>query len=117
MEDRLNPVPREDVDETTLGGYSAVHGRSAAFEAADGTPYTVAIEVERSEREGDAYAAYLVFVRWSGSGTAIMGHLETEDLTSGPSEAEARATLERMPLSRVKEILEETIVRKQSQEH
>jgi hypothetical protein len=116
MEDRLNPVPREGADESTLGGYPEVHGRAPAFEASDGSAYTVAIEVERPEKEGDAFAAYLVFVRWSESGAAIMGHLETADLATGASEPEARKALGAMPLARVKEILEEAIARKRSEE-
>ncbi|MQA91146.1 MAG: hypothetical protein GEU90_13070 [Gemmatimonas sp.] len=116
MEDRLNPVPREGIDETTLGGYTEVHGRAPGFEALDGSAYTVAIEVERPDREGDPYAAYLVFVRWSGTGSAIMGHLETGDLASGATETEVRQRLESMPLARAKEILEETITRKQSED-
>src|SRR5690606_23061647 len=106
MEDRLNPLPAEDVDERTLGGYPRVHGRSPAFEASDGSAYTVAIEVDVPERVGEPFAAYLVFVRWANSGSAIMSHLETGDLAVGQSEAEARTALEALPLSGVKEILE-----------
>lgn len=113
MEDRLNPVPPEGVDEGTLGGYPQVHGRAPAFEASDGSAYTVAIEVDAPEWPGDPYAAYLVFVRWADTGTAIMGHLETGDLATGDTEAEARAALEKMPLSRAKEILEQVIREKQ----
>ena len=116
MEDRLNPEPPEGVDETTLGGYPAVHGRAPAFEAADGSAYTVAVEVESPEREGDPYAAYLVFVRWANEGSAIMGHLETGDLAVGSTREEARRSLESMPLRKVKEILEETIFRKQEEQ-
>ena len=111
-EDRLNPIAPEGADDTTLGGYPVVHGRAAAFEGCDGEPYTVAVETERPEEPGAAWAAYLVFVRWARTGTAIMGHLETPDLASGASEAEARAELERLPLPRVREILDETIERK-----
>jgi len=112
-EDRLNPIAPEGADDTTLGGYPAVHGRAPAFEGSDGEPYTVAIE---TEPEADGWAAYLVFVRWARTGSAIMGHLETGDLATGASEAEARAGLEALPLPRVREILDETIRRKQSEE-
>ena len=110
-EDRLNPIAPEGADEGTLGGYLAIHGRAAAFEAGDGQPYTVAMEAERAEG-GEGWAGYLVFIRWAQTGTAIMGHLETGDLTAGATEAEARAGLEAMPLQRVKSLLEETIARK-----
>jgi hypothetical protein len=114
-EDRLNPVAPEGADEHTLGGYQAVHGRAAAFQATDGQPYTVAVETEYTEDERSPWAAYLIFVRWAGTGTAVMGHLETEDLVVGGSEAEVCAALEAMPLTQVKTILEDTILRKRSE--
>lgn len=111
-EDRLNPIAPEGVDDTTLGGYPAIHGRSPAFEGSDGQPYTVAVETEPSERAEAPWVAYLVFVRWAESGTAIMGHLETGDLVEAESEAAARARLEALPLAEVKRLLDETIARK-----
>jgi hypothetical protein len=111
-EDRLNPIAPEGADEGTLGGYAAVHGRAPAFEGRDGEPYTVAIETE--ELGDGGWAAYLVFLRWARSGTAIMGHLETGDLAEGDTEAEARAGLEALALTRVKEILDERIAQRES---
>ena len=112
-EDRLNPIAPEGVDDTTLGGYPRVHGRAAGFEGADGEAYTVAVETERNDEEaGSPWAAYLVFLRWAATGSAIMGHLETGDLVEGESEAEVRAALEALPLARVRSILDETIERK-----
>jgi hypothetical protein len=115
-EDRLNPITPAGVDDTTLGGYPAVHGRAAAFEGADGEPYTVAVDTEDTATGGAPWAAYLVFLRWSQTGSAVMGHLESEDLARGASEAEARSVLEALPLSRVKEILDATIARKKEEE-
>ncbi len=112
MEDRLNPIAPEGADEGTLGGYSAIHGRSAAFEGSDGSAYTVAIEVEPADDPVDGFVAYLIFLRWASEGSAIMGHLETGDLASGETEAEAREALESLPLTRAKEVLEEAIERK-----
>jgi len=109
MEDRLNPVAPEGTDESTLGGYPAVHGRAPAFEGSDGFPYTAAVETEEDE---DGWNAYLVFLRWADSGSAIMGHLETADLASGATREEAIRRIEALPLARVKEILEEEIARK-----
>jgi len=108
-EDRLNPVAPEGADEATLGGYPAVHGRAPAFEGIDGEPYTVAVETDATEDPEAPWAAYLVFVRWSRNGTAVMGHLETEDLARARTEAEARAVLDGWPLSRVKQVLDDTI--------
>jgi len=108
-EDRLNPVTPEGVTDDTLGGYQAVHGRAAAFQASDGEPYTAAVETDESGDPAAPWSAYLVFVRWAQTGTAIMGHLETGDLATAATEDEARAALESLPLARVREILEETI--------
>ena len=114
-EDRLNPVTPEGVDDTTLGGYAAVHGRSAAFEGMDGQPYTAAVEVERAD-EPDQWVAYLVFLRWAQTGSSVMGHLETADLTGAPTEQEARAALNALPLGSVKEILDQEIARRAAEE-
>ncbi|MFL5540838.1 MAG: hypothetical protein ACJ8J0_17735 [Longimicrobiaceae bacterium] len=110
-EDRLNPVTPEGVSDETLGGYQAVHGRAAAFTGCDGEPYTVGVETDESE---EPPAAYLVFVRWAQTGTAVMGHLETPDLATAATPDEARAALEALPLARVREILDETIRRKRA---
>lgn len=115
-EDRLNPITPAGVDDTTLGGYPVVHGRAAAFEGSDGEPYTVAVDTEDTASGEARWVAYLVFLRWSQTGSAVMGHLESEDLASGASEAEARSVLEALPLSRVKEILDATIARKKDEE-
>lgn len=115
-EDRLNPIAPEGADETTLGGYPAVHGRAAGFEGADGQPYTVAIEAERAEGEAEEWVAYLVFLRWAQTGSSVMGHLETRDLTSAPTEREARAALEALPLSSVKVILDQEIARRAAED-
>ncbi|HEX8692526.1 MAG TPA: hypothetical protein VF746_08915 [Longimicrobium sp.] len=111
-EDRLNPITPEGVTDTTLGGYLAVHGRAAAFQGCDGEPYTVAVEIDPGDDPAAPWSAYLVFVRWAQTGTAIMGHLETPDLATAPTEDQARAALEELPLARVREILDETIRRK-----
>ena len=115
-EDRLNPITPAGVDDTTLGGYSVVHGRAAAFEGVDGEPYTAAVDTENTGVGGEPWVSYLVFLRWSQTGSAVMGHLETEDLARGATEVEARSVLEALPLSRVKEILDATIARKKEEE-
>jgi hypothetical protein len=114
-EDRLNPITPEGVDDTTLGGYPAVHGRAPAFEGSDGEPYTAAVESEPADDDSGDAVAYLVFLRWAQTGTAIMGHLETGDLARAATETEARAALEALPLARVKQILDETIRRKRDE--
>ena len=111
-EDRLNPITPEGVTDDTIGGYQAVHGRAAAFEGCDGEPYTAGVETDESGDPAAPFSAYLVFVRWAQTGTAVMGHLETDDLLSAASEAEARAAAEALTLARVREILDETIRRR-----
>lgn len=113
-EDRLNPVTPPGVDDTTLGGYLAVHGRAAAFQGVDGEPYTVAVETDRGEDPDAPWTAYLVFVRWAQTGTAVMGHLETGDLVAAATEEEARARLDALPLPEVRVILDETIRRRRA---
>lgn len=115
-EDRLNPVTPPDADEATLGGYMAVHGRAAAFEAGDGEPYTVGIETDTTGDDVLPYAGYLVFIRWAQTGSAIMGHLSTGDLVVAPTEEEARAMLEALPLREVRTLLDEAIARSRADE-
>ena len=110
-EDRLNPITPEGVEDTTLGGYPAVHGRAPAFEGCDGEPYTAAVEAEKAD-DGDGWVAYLVFLRWSDTGSAVMGHLETGDLERGADEREARDLLEAYSLARVRGILDTEIRRR-----
>jgi hypothetical protein len=115
-EDRLNPVTPPGVDDTTLGGYSLVHGRAAAFQGEDGEPYTVAVDTDRSDDPDAPWTAYLVFVRWAQTGTAVMGHLETDDLVAAATEEEARAALEALPLIEVRTILDETLRRRRAED-
>ena len=113
-EDRLNPIPGPDADETTLGGYTAIHGRAPGFDGSDGSPYTVALETEWTE--AGSFAGYLIFVRWAGGGSAIMGHMDSDDLASGPTDDGVRDTLGALPLARVKDLLEELIARRNEEE-
>lgn len=115
VEDRLNPITPEGVDDSSLGGYPAVHGRAPGFEGADGQPYTVAIETEQSGSADAPWVAYLVFLRWAATGTAVMGHLETGDLAASETETGARAAVEAMSLTEVRRLLDETIERKRTE--
>lgn len=114
-EDRLNPVTPPEADESTLGGYMAVHGRAAAFEAGDGEPYTVGIETDATGDDALPYAGYLVFIRWAQTGSAIMGHLSTDDLVAAATEEGARALLEALPLHEVRALLDDAIARSRAQ--
>jgi hypothetical protein len=93
-------------DESTVGGYTAVHSRPPAFEGQDGASYSVDILVDvTAEREAPC-AAYLFFVRWSVGAPALEGHLESDYLARGSTEADARAAVGRLSLREAKRVLD-----------
>src|ERR1700759_4487467 len=99
---RYRPPDHSKGDESTIGGYMAVHDRPAAFEGSDGFSYSVEI---MSEATGDAnapWAAYFLFVKWSRIGAqSPEGHLETEYLLTAATDEDARAALGETPLDEV----------------
>lgn len=105
-----SPEPGRGDDDTTLGGYQAVHKRPPAFEGCDGHPYTVAIETERSGDLRAPVAAYLVFPRWAGTGVGVVGHVESPLLWRGATANEVTEAAGATPLSKVQAILNEAIV-------
>ncbi|HWZ60764.1 MAG TPA: hypothetical protein VNW46_17400 [Gemmatimonadaceae bacterium] len=96
-------------DESTLGGYVAVHARPPAFEGVDGQPYSVDVGVDETGDPAAPVGAYLFFVRWGNQ--AVTGHLETEFLVRGVSEDAVREAIGRMPLLTVKATLDAVIRR------
>lgn len=100
-------------DPNTLGGYAAAHDRPAAFEGSDGFSYSVEILSDEDQTRGnEPWGAYLFFVKWARIGaSAPEGHLESDVLARGTSEAEARERVGAMPLSDVKRVLDELIGR------
>ncbi len=107
---RYRPPDPSKGDESTIGGYMAVHDRPAAFEGSDGFSYSVEI---MSEATGDArtpWAAYFLFVKWSRIGAqSPEGHLETEYLLTAATDEDARAALGETPLDEVKALLDRLI--------
>lgn len=104
-------------DPNTIGGYSAVHGRPAAFEGADGISYSVELSTDGTGEAARPYGAFILFLRWNQTADPVVaGHLETPFLEYGSSAAEARARLGRMMLSDVKELLDTMILEAQSDE-
>ena len=99
------------MSELTLGGYMAKHARAAAFGGSDGRAYSVAVYVDPEPDVRGLYGAALLFVRWSPSGDRPEGHVETETLGWGRTEAEAAARLEALSLYDVKAALDEAIAR------
>lgn len=99
-------------DPNTLAGYAAVHGRPAAFEGSDGFSYSVEILSDEERGEREAWGAYLFFVRWARIGaSAPEGHLESDVLARGATEAQARERVGTMLLNDVKRVLDELIAR------
>jgi hypothetical protein len=94
-------------DESTVGGYAAVHARPAALEGRDGFSYSLEI---LSDSTGDAtrpFGAYLMFVQWSRLGAQkVEGHLESELLTFGPTAEAAEQLLATMKLAEAQRVLD-----------
>jgi len=111
MVGRYIPPRPELGDPNTLGGYRAVHDRPAAFEGADGISYSVEIVADRTGDAEHPWGAYLLFVRWHRTGEqGPSGHLETDYLSRGASDAEVIADVARLPLANVKSLLDACIV-------
>ena len=105
------PADHTRGDANTVGGYAAVHARPAAFEGSDGYSYSVEIEADPTPGEaGGAWGGYLLFVRWRRFGEpGIDGHLETDYVAHGATEAEAKARVGALALSDVKRALDALI--------
>jgi hypothetical protein len=97
------------VSELTLGGYMAKHERAAAFGGSDGQAYSVAVYVDEEPDLRGLYGAALLFVRWSPGGDRPVGHVETETLAWGHTEAEAAERLKALSLYDVKAALDAAI--------
>ena len=93
-------------DANTIGGYMAVHNRPAAFEGRDGASYSVEIVADKTGNSEQPYASYLLFVRWRQGDPAAAGHLETDYLGYGDTEANAIARVGAMQLSEVRSALD-----------
>jgi len=104
-------------DESTIGGYAAVHGRPAALEGRDGKSYSIEILSDTADDAplpavgasagGPRYGAYLLFVQWSRLGAQrVEGHLESEFLVTADSAAEAERALGAMPLTEAQRVLD-----------
>ena len=105
-------------DPNTLGGYAAVHDRPAAFEGSDGFSYSVEIlaDEDSAAPSADRWAGYLFFVKWARIGaSAPEGHLESDLLARGATEAEARERVGRLSLSDVKRVLDLLIAERPAQ--
>ena len=97
-------------DESTVGGYAAVHARPAALEGRDGLSYSLDVLTDTSEDPSRPFGAYLLFVQWSRMGAQkVDGHLESGFVAWGASPDEADRALRAMPLVDVQRILDSLI--------
>jgi hypothetical protein len=104
------PPDHSKGDESTIGGYAAVHDRPAAFEGSDGYSYSVELMAEQTGDVAAPWAGFFLFVKWARLGAQTPeGHLESEYLAHGSSEQDARRTLSQTPLEDVKTLLEQLI--------
>ena len=111
---RYQPPDPSKGDESTIGGYTAVHDRPAAFEGSDGFSYSVELMTEETGDPTAPWAAFILFVKWARLGAQTPeGHLETEYLLTADTEADARTALGETPLAEVKALLDRLIAAKQ----
>lgn len=104
---RFLPADHSKGDETTVGGYEAVHARPAALDAPDGFPYSIARMADplHDDPRG-AWGAYLMFLRWRRIGEeGVEGHVETEYLEFAASRDDALERLGVWPLARAQDVL------------
>jgi hypothetical protein len=108
---RFLPADHTKGDETTVGGYEAVHARPAGFDARDGFSYSIARMVDLLD--GDprgAYGAYLMFLRWRRVGEeGVEGHVETAYLEIGATKEAALDALGAWTLTRAQALLDELL--------
>ena len=107
--------PDAAVSDLSLGGYIAKHDRPPAFEGADGQPYTVDIDTEATNDPLRPFAAFLVFLRWAGTGAGIMEHVESADIAFGRSEDEAKSAALDLSLYEIKAELDQAIQRRRKE--
>jgi hypothetical protein len=114
---RYRPPDHSKGDESTIGGYMAVHDRPAAFEGSDGFSYSVEIMADPPETDAELWNAFFLFVKWARLGAQTPeGHVESEYLAEGTSDEDARQRLGTMPLGDVKALLDHLIAERAGHE-
>lgn len=104
------PPEYEKGDETTVGGYHAVHSRPAALEGRDGMSYSLDILSDATGESARPFGAYLIFVQWARLGAQkAEGHLETDFLAWGTNGGEAELALGALPLAEAQRALDALI--------
>jgi hypothetical protein len=112
MAGQFRPADHSKGDANTIGGYMAVHDRPAAFEGSDGFSYSVEILAQQEPEEAQPWAAFFLFVKWARIGAqSPEGHLESDYVARGASEAEAVQRAGALSLNDTKKILDTLIER------
>jgi hypothetical protein len=97
-------------DETTVGGYAAVHGRAAALEGRDGLSYSLEVLADETGDPARPFGAYLLFLQWRRVGEqGVDAHLETEFLAYGDTAESAMAAVRHTALSECQRLLDALI--------
>lgn len=110
MPGRHLPADREAGDESTLGGYMAIHRRPAAFDGPDGLPYTVDVATDSTGDTRRPFAAFLLFLRWRRIGEpGVDAYLESEFIAFGATPDEARTAIGALSLHEVKATLDRLV--------
>ena len=103
-------------DANTISGYMAVHARPAAFEGQDGASYSVEIVADETGESDRPFGAYLLFVKWREGDPVAAGHLETDYLAYGATDAEVLARVGAIKLSEVRSRLDALIAERAEME-
>ena len=107
---RFLPADHSKGDESTIGGYAAVHARPAALEGRDGMSYSVAILSDATGDDARPFGSYFLFPRWRKIGEeGVEGHLESTFLEYGASRQEAVDALGAWLIARAQQVLDELI--------
>src|SRR5579864_5077030 len=110
MPGQFRPANHDLGDPNTIGGYMAVHDRPAAFEGADGFSYSVEILTDDTGDTARPIGAFFLFVKWARIGVqSPEGHLESDFLATGTTDAEARRLIGATTLTEVRETLNHLI--------
>jgi hypothetical protein len=100
-------------DESTIGGYAAVHDRPAAFEGSDGFSYSVELVAEETAEREAPWSAFFLFIKWARLGAqSPEGHLESDYVVSAATEADVLRLLGETPVQSVKDLLDDLIAEK-----
>lgn len=86
-----------------------MHARPAAFEGKDGASYSVELVADEVQDQRGRFGAYILFIRWRTGDPVAAGHLETDYIAFGESDADALAALGGTLLNDVKRTLDELI--------